>query len=298
MNILITGGTGFIGSGLCPFLLRRGHYLKVVTRSPEKHRDEQAENKQFISLNTDLTGPVEWAGAVINLAGENIFGQRWSEEVKQEIYSSRIEVTKSLVESIINSDNPPEVMISGSAVGYYGDRGSNRVNENNTSGSDFLAGVCADWEKAAGPAQDAGVRLVISRTGIVLEKGGGVLKQMLPAFKFFAGGPIGSGEQFIPWIHRYELCRAFNFFLKNEDVKGPFNVCAPNPVTMNEFTQSLAEVLNRPALLRVPEWTLRMALGEAADPVLESIRAQPEALRQTEFQFKYRFLREALSEIL
>ncbi len=321
MNILITGGTGFIGSELCPFLLKKGHYVKIITRSPEKHRDEEAENQQFISLDSDFTEPMEWADAVINLAGENIFGQRWSDEVKQEIYSSRIEITKSLVQAIEKAGEPPEVMISGSAVGYYGNRGPDIITEDttaknepvvastrptsnpeagrgNTTENDFLAKVCVDWERAAKPVEKEGVRLVISRTGIVLEKEGGVLKQMLPVFKYFMGGAIGSGNQFISWIHRRDLCRAFNFFLSNKKTQGAFNASAPNPVTMDEFAKSLANVLNRPSFFRVPEWALKMALSEAADPVLESLRVQPARLLQSDFEFKYSFLRDALSDIL
>ncbi len=298
MKVLVTGGTGFIGRGLCSMLLREGHYLKIITRNPAGHRDEQSKNQQFISWEAGLSEAMEWADAVINLAGENIFSQRWTDEVKQKIYSSRIESTERLAEAIRSAENPPEVMISGSAVGYYGGRGIKVIDENEPAGNDFLAKVCIDWEEAAKPVEECGVRLIISRTGIVLEKGGGVLKKMLPAFRFFAGGPVGRGTQFVPWIHRYDLCQTFIFFLENKSTEGPYNICSPDPVTMEELAKSLGDVLNRPSFLRVPEWALKTALGEAAKPALESLRAQPARLEQSEFEFRYIYLTEALSDIV
>lgn len=298
MNILITGGTGFIGSGLCRLLLRESHYLRIITRSPEKHSSEQSKNQQFISWDDNLSESMHWADAVINLAGEPIFGQRWTDEVKQKIYSSRVDSTNKLVEAINNSNNPPEVMISGSAVGYYGENGSRILDENASAGNDFLANVCVDWENAAQPVKENGVRLVISRTGIVLQKGGGMLKQMLPPFKLYAGGPIGSGSQYVPWIHRHDLCRGYAFLLKNETAKGAFNLSAPDPVRMDYFAQILGEAMNRPSKLKVPEWILKLALGEAAGPALESIRAYPDHLLQLGFDFKYNYLKEALAEII
>lgn len=298
MNILITGGTGFIGNSLQTILLREEHYLKIITRNPTSHEDEQSKNLNFISYGSDWKQPVEWADGVINLAGASIFGQRWTDEVKEQIYSSRIDTTNKLAEAIQKADQPPDVMISGSAVDYYGDRKIKNISEDEPAGSDFLANVCQDWEKAAAPVKKHGVRLVLSRTGIALGKGGGVLKQMLPPFKFFLGGPVGHGTQYLPWIHRYDLCRAFLFLLNNEEVSGPVNICAPHAVTMDEFAQQLGEVLNRPAFFRVPEWVIKLVLGEAAQPVVESIRAHPKKLIETDFDFKFHYLREALAEIL
>ncbi len=297
MNILITGGTGFIGAELCPMLLKEGHYLKIITRHPQKHRDEQAKNQQFIDWDADLVESMEWADAVINLVGENIFGQRWTGEVKDRIYSSRVDNTKKLVEAIAETGEPPEVMISGSAVGYYAGRGTDILDEKEPPGSEFLSKVCIDWEEAAIPAKKHGVRLVISRTGIVLEKGGGVLQQMQPPFKYYVGGPIGSGDQFVPWIHRCDLCRAFHFFL-NDESSGVFNVAAPNPVTMKELANALGEMMNRPSFMRVPEFVLKLGLGEAANPILDSLRIQPKGLQQADFEFKFSYIKEALSDIL
>lgn len=298
MNILITGGTGFIGSGLRKLFLREGHYLRIITRRPAKHGSEQSKNQKFISWDANLPESMQWANAVINLAGENIFGQRWSSEVKQKIYSSRIDSTNKLVAAIKNTDVPPEVMISGSAVGYYGDRGTKVLDEEASAGNDFLAKVCADWERAAQPVKESGVRLVLSRTGVVLQKGRGMLKQILRPFNLFAGGPIGRGSQYVPWVHHYDLCRAYAFLLNDSEAKGAFNICAPDPVTMDYFAQVLGEAMNRPSKLKVPEWVLKIALGEAATPALESIRAHPEHLLQLNFDFKYNYLKEALAEIV
>lgn len=298
MNILITGGTGFIGSELCPILLQEGHFLTIITRSPQKHADEQAKNQQFISWDDDLTAAMNNADAVINLAGENIFGQRWTDEVKKRIHNSRVETTQQLAEVIQEVENPPEVMVSGSAAGYYGGRGSDVLTEEEPPGDDFLAQVCVDWEEAAQPVQEAGVRLAIPRIGIAMEQGGGALQKMLLPTKFFLGGPIGRGTQFVPWIHRHDLCRGLTFPLENENFEGPYNLTAPNPVTMETLADTLGNVLNRPSAFRVPEFALSLILGEAAKPILESLRAVPNHLQEAGFEFKFPYIREALSEIL
>lgn len=298
MNILITGGTGFVGAGLCPMLLKQGHYLTILTRSPKEYQSEEAKNQQFISWDSDLVAALEQADAVINLVGENIFSQRWTEEVKKSIYTSRIGNTKKLVKAIKETGNPPEIMVSASAAGYYGGRGADILTEDEPAGKDFLAQVCVDWEKAAQPVQEAGVRLANPRIGIVLEKGGGALQKMLPPFRFFVGGPVGRGTQFVPWIHRHDLCRGLIFPLENEELKGPYNLNAPNPVTMEELANAMGDVLNRPSVFRVPEFVLDIVLGEAADPILESLRLKPEKLQDSAFEFQFTHVREALSEIL
>ncbi len=298
MNILLTGGTGFIGAELRPILLQQGHSLTVVTRSPTRYENEQERNQQFIYWDADFVVLMEKADAVINLAGESIFGQRWSDEVKKRIYSSRIDNTKKLVDAIKKAEQPPEVMISASAEGYYGNRGTKWLTEEHPPGDDFLARVCVDWEGAAKSVQEAGVRLAIFRFGIVLEKGGGALKQMLPTFRFFVGGPVGRGTQFVPWIHRRDLCRGLLFPLNNKNFEGIYNLNAPNPVTMNNLAQTLADELNRPSIFRVPESVLKLVLGEAATPILESLRARPDRLHQAGFEFQFNDVRKALNNIL
>ncbi|NGP78082.1 TIGR01777 family protein [Balneolaceae bacterium YR4-1] len=298
MNILITGGTGFIGSELRDMLLQEGHYLTIITRSPKKYEDEKAKNQKFISWDDDLSEAMENSDAVINLAGASIFGQRWTEEVKRKILDSRVKTTRKLVQAAGDAENPPELMISASAVGYYGDRGDDVLTESEPAGNSFLSNVCLEWEAAAQEIEDHGVRLAIPRIGIVLETGGGALQQMLPPFKLGVGGPVGSGDQYFPWIHMYDLCRGLKHPLENEAFEGAYNLSAPNPVTMNEFADKLGEVLNRPTFFRVPEFALNLVLGEAADPILESLRVQPKKLQQAGFEFKFQYVKEALADIL
>jgi len=298
MNILITGGTGFIGTYLRPMLLREGHYLTIVSRNPEKYKEESAKNQRFVSWDGDLVQAMEKADIVINLAGSSIFGTRWTDEVKQKIYSSRIDCTTQLVEAIEKASDRPSVMISASGADYYGGRGNEVLDESAEAGDTFLAKVCKDWEMAAEPVTDLGVRLALPRISVVLEKDGGALQQMLLPFKLGVGGPIGSGTQYFPWIHMLDTCRALLFPVEAEGFEGPYNVSAPNPVTMNEFARELAAQLHRPAFFRVPEFVLNIVLGEAANPVITSKRLQPKKLQQHGFEFRFDFLREALGDIL
>lgn len=298
MNILITGGTGFIGSELRDMLLQDGHKLTIITRTPEEYDDEAAKNQRFISWEDDLVQAMDENHAVINLAGSSIFGKRWTDEVKKKIYNSRVNCTRQLTEAARNSDNPPEVMISASGMNYYEPDADRILDEDAPSGNSFLSKVCIDWEAAAREVEEAGIRLAIPRIGIVLETGGGALQQMLTPFKLGVGGPIGSGRQYFPWVHMHDLCRGLIYPLENETFEGPYNLNAPNPVTMNEFADTLGEVLNRPVLFRVPEFALKIALGEAANPVLDSLRAQPKKLQKAGFHFKFQYVKEALADIL
>jgi uncharacterized protein (TIGR01777 family) len=298
MKILITGGTGFIGSYLRTMLLQDGHFLTIVSRSPGDYEAETAKNQQFVSWDDNLVPEMEKVDAVINLAGSSIFGTRWTDEVKDKIYSSRIQSTEQLVEAIKDAENPPTVMVSASGADYYEPAGDMVLDESAPAGDSFLSKVCVDWEKAAKPVTEYGVRLANPRIGVVLEKEGGALQQMLLPFKLFVGGPIGSGEQYFPWIHMLDLCRGLIYPLQNEEMKGPYNLNAPNPVTMNEFASELASQLHRPSLFRVPEFVLDIVLGEAANPVITSKRMQPKKLQQHSFEFKFGHLRQALGDIL
>ena len=297
-NILITGGTGFIGQALRTKLLQEGHFITVVTRSPKKYEDESAKNQRFISWDGNLTEAMNKADAVINLAGENLFSQRWSEEVKQRIYSSRIEATHTLVEAMHEAEHKPEVFVSASASGIYGDRGSDLVDENEPAATDFLAKVCVDWEMEAQKAAELGVRVTHPRIGIVLEEGGGALEKMLLPFRFFIGGPIGNGEQYQSWVHRQDLVDALLFPIFEEAVTGSYNVSAPTPVTMNELAKVLGSVMNRPSVFRVPEFALNLIFGEGAKPVLDSIRMKPNVLLGAGFNFRFDDLEEALADIV
>lgn len=298
MNVLITGGTGFIGSYLRNLLLREGHFLTIITRSPDEYQDETAKNQQFFSWDDDLAAQMEKTDVVINLAGSSIFGKRWTEEVKQKIYTSRIECTRQLVEAIERAGDRPDLMISASGADYYEPAGDQVLHEGAPVGDSFLSKVCKDWEAAAHPVTELGVRLAMPRIGVVLEKDGGALQQMLLPFKLFVGGPIGSGEQYFPWIHMLDLCRGLIYPIENEQLEGAYNLSAPNPVPMNEFADELASQLHRPSLFRVPEFVLKMILGEAANPVITSKRVQPEKLHSHGFEFRFPYLRQALGDIL
>lgn len=297
-KILITGGTGFIGQELRTLLLQEAHYIIVVTRDPKKYADESAKNQRFISWDDDLVEIMNEVDAVIHLAGEGVFNQRWTEVVKQSIYNSRIDSTRKLVEAIGASENKPEVLISASGSGYYGNQGDEILDESKSVADDFLAEVCKDWEAASQAATRFGVRVANPRIGIVLEKDGGALEKMVPPFQFFVGGPVGDGKQYMSWIHRSDLCQALLAPLTNPKVSGAYNVCAPNPVTMNEFSDTLGSVMNRPALFRVPGFVLELVYGEGAKPIMDSIRMQPKVLQSHNFEFEFEELEEALADII
>lgn len=297
MHVLITGGTGFIGTELRAMLLRGGHSIVVITRAPKKYENEKAKNQQFISWEDDLVTAMNESDAVINLVGENL-AQLWTDEVKKRLIASRVETTQKLVQAIQKADQPPEVMISASGISYYGDRGEDILDEGEPAGNGFLPRLCIKWEEAAKPAEEAGVRLVIFRNSVVLEKGGGALQYMLPIFKLGLGGSIGDGKQYFPWIHMLDACRAMEFALNNNQVSGIHNLTSPNPVTMNELVDKLGDVLRRPTFFRVPEFALKMIVGEAAAPILDSLRAQPKKLQQSGFQFRFPYIKEALADII
>ncbi len=298
MNILITGGTGFIGKELRETLLKAGNNLVIITRNPKKYEDESASNQRFISWDDDLASEMENADVVINLAGENLFGQRWNEQVKESIYSSRIDSTRSLVDAMRSAEKKPSVFISASASGIYGDQGDTVLSEEFEVANDFLASVCKDWEEESQKVTKLGVRVVNPRIGIVLEEGGGALEKMIPPFKFFVGGPIGDGKQYMSWIHRSDLVKALVFPIENEKLEGAYNVCSPNPATMNEVAETLGDVMNRPSFFRVPKFALDIVLGEAAQPITGSIRMQPKKLQVTGFEFRFEELEEALADII
>lgn len=297
-KILLTGGTGFIGKYLTRMLLKKGHYVTIITRSPGKYAEKQATNRSFIGWDDNLVSAMNDHDTVINLVGENLFGQRWTEEVKQRIYSSRIDSTQKLVDAMKKSENKPELFISASAVGIYGDSGSRVLDEQAPAGNDFLAKVCIDWENTSKKAEELGIRVVNPRIGIVLEENGGMIEKMVLPFKFGVGGPVGSGDQYVPWVHMTDLCSAILFPMDHENISGPYNVCSPEPETMNVVAKKMGKVLNRPSLFRVPEFVLNIALGEAAQPVVSSLRVQPKILQTTGFEFAFEDLEEALADIL
>lgn len=239
----------------------------------------------------------EGCDAVINLAGESIAG-RWTAPKKQLIRDSRVLGTKNLVNALAQLSSRPKVLISASAIGYYGDRGEETLTEDAAPGSDFLAQVCRDWENEALKAESLGMRVVRLRIGLVLGRGGGTLQALLPLFRVGLGGPLGSGRQWWSWIHRDDLCRLIVQILANENVSGPINATAPQPVRQKEFAQVLGRVLRRPAFLPTPAFALKIALGEFADGILASQRALPRRAQEMGYRFQFEELEGALREIL
>jgi len=298
LQILITGGTGFIGGYLCERLMKEGHYLTLLTRSPEKYAEESSKNQNYVGWNSDLVALADKTDVVINLAGENLFGKRWTKDVKKRLYDSRIDITRKLVDAMKEASTPPELFISASGINYYGDSGDKLLTEESDSGDDFLAKICIDWELEARKAEQAGVRVANPRIAVVLEDDGGVVDKMKLPFSLFAGGPLGSGKQFMSWIHMYDLCSALIYPIENKNVAGPYNACSPNPVTMSEFAGAMGEVMRRPSFFKVPEFVLNVALGEAASPILSSVRAQPKVLQKAGFEFHFSDLEFALADVL
>ena len=298
LQILITGGTGFIGSYLCERLARNGHFLTLISRSPEKYAEESAKNQRYVSWDSDLSKEMDKADVVINLVGENLFGKRWTDEVKKRLYNSRIDLTNKLVEAIAASDSPPGLMISASGINYYGPSGNTVLTEEATSGDDFLANLCFDWEESALKAKAHGVRVAIPRIAPVLEDDDGIIDKMKLPFSLFVGGSLGSGDQYLSWIHMDDMISAIIFPIENSGISGPYNAASPNPVQMDEFAKTMGRVMNRPSLFKVPEFVLKTVLGEAATPVLASLRIQPKVLQQAGFEFQFADLEVALGDIL
>jgi uncharacterized protein (TIGR01777 family) len=299
MRIVIAGGTGFLGRPLTLALANAGHAVVVLSRSG----DRRAGGSGSVAWTPDgSTGAwaaaIDGADAVINLAGESIAGKRWSAAQKQRILDSRVLATRSLAQAIQGAARPPAVFVSGSAVGYYGPRGDEVVTEDDAAGSDFLASVCRAWEHEAQQAQGRGTRVVCVRTGLVLERDGGALPQMLPPFRFGAGGPVGSGRQFWPWIHRADWIALVTWALAADAVEGPINATAPEPETNAAFARALGRAMHRPAFMPAPAFALRLALGEMADALLLSgQRAVPAKALRLGFAFQYARLADALQAL-
>jgi uncharacterized protein len=300
MKIVIAGGSGFLGRPLAAALAAEGHDIIILTRAGSASRS--GARARAVTWNPDgSTGAwaseIDGAGAVVNLAGESIAGKRWSAVQKQRILDSRVHATRSLTTAIQAARNPPPVLVSGSAVGYYGPRGDEKIPEETPPGSDFLANVCVRWEAEANPAASA-TRVVYMRTGLVLERDGGALPQMLPPFWFGAGGPVGSGRQYWPWIHRADWIALVQWALRTETVVGAINGTAPNPVTNAEFAKALGRAMHRPAFMPAPGVALKLLLGEMADALLLSgQRAIPERPERLGFQFRFTRLDDALGPL-
>lgn len=285
MKILITGGTGLIGRHLIPHLLGAGHEVTVVTRDPHKARQTLGAS---VTLWQGLAqqGSLNSTDAVINLAGEPIVGKRWSHAQKQRLCDSRWHITQKLVEMIRTSETAPAVFISGSATGYYGNTGDVSVTEKEEiTCHEFSHKLCARWEHIACGAQSDRTRVCLLRTGVVLARSGGILAKMTPVFKMGLGGPVGSGRQYLPWIHIDDMVKGILWLLDN-NLRGPFNLVSPQPVSNAQFAHALGRALKRPALIRVPAMVLRLLMGEASELILGGQRALPERLKASGFTFR------------
>jgi len=314
MKIILAGGTGFVGRAIGENLLSSGHEVFVLTR-----KVSTASIKKIKSVAWDAKTQGNWAAcfdgadAVVNLTGENIAGARWSEDRKKRLLSSRVDATRAVVNAMQNARNRPPVLINASAVGFYGDVPDAVLTETSARGDGFLAETCEEWEAEAHKAELFGTRVVLARLGPVLgEKGGpsgkqdkacpsspgGMLSRMIFPFRFFIGAPLGTGRQWIPWIHLEDVAGIFLFMIERGDLEGAVNITSPEPVTMKTFCGALAKILRRPCGVPIPGFLLKMMLGEMSAVVLSSQKVLPEKLISAGYRFRYRDISEALGSIL
>jgi uncharacterized protein (TIGR01777 family) len=297
VNILVTGATGLIGRALCQRLADEGHTVTILSRHPR-------EDVRFRAFQWDpLGGPppvdsLEGADAVIHLAGEPVAGGRWTPELKRRIRESRISGTRNLIAGIGAAAVRPKVLVAASAVGFYGDRGDEILDERASPGQGFLSEVCVEWEREANRAGDLGLRVAEVRIGVVLSDAGGALPRMLPAFRLGVAGDLGSGRQWFPWVHIDDVVGIFRHALMTDLVRGPMNAAAPGIVTNSGFTRALAHELHRPSFLSAPAFALRLLFGEMATILLGSQRVIPGVALETGYRFRYPELSEALRDLL
>ena len=292
MKIVVAGANGLIGKALVRALSARGDQVTALVRKPQALAGATAV--QWDGREGSWASVIDGADAVVNLAGAGVADHRWTDDYKRQILESRTHSTKALVEAIGKAQVKPRVLVNASAVGFYGGRGDELVDETATPGTDYLAGVTRAWEEEA---LRAPVRAVLLRTGIVLSREGGALAKMLPPFKAFVGGPIGNGRQWMPWIHLDDEVAAIVFAIDHQELQGPVNLTAPKPVTMGEFAKALGKVLHRPSWAPVPAAALKIVLGEFANVLVEGQRAVPAALQRAGFTFRFSELAAALEDL-
>ena len=300
MRVLVTGASGFVGQRVVRELQKNGHEVVVLTRNIAKSALNLGSRCKFIQWLDTTTAPslaaFEGVEGVINLMGEGIADKRWDDAQKQKIHDSRVIGTQKLIEAISSMTKKPKVLVSASAVGIYGNRDAEEITEASSTGSDYLANLCKEWEAEANKAKTLGVRVVIIRTGVVLGRGGGALKKMLPIFKLGAGGPVGTGKQYMSWIHVDDLASIYVEAINNASLEGAVNGTAPYPATNAEFTKALGKALHRPALLKVPAFALKTAFGEMSTVLLEGQKVLPTKIKEKKFRFHYPTLEMALKE--
>ena len=291
MRIAISGASGLLGGALVPALRARGHETLRLVRRPPRSSDEIGWDPAARALDA---AALEGTDAVVNLSGENIAAGRWTEAKKARLRSSRVGPTRLLAETLAGLGRKPRVLVSASAVGYYGDRGSAWLAETDPPGTDFFGRLCAEWEATAAPAARAGIRVVHPRTAIVLSPVGGALATMLLPFRLGLGGVVGSGRQYFSWIALDDMVGVLQHLLEHDELAGPVNAASPAPVTNAELTKTLGRVLGRPTLVPVPRFALRLALGEMAEAVLASARLRPQRLLESGYAFRFPELEGAL----
>ncbi len=301
MNIFITGGTGFVGRALSKLLLDRGYNLKILTRS---RRDNTANGGKVSYIEGDPAYKGKWVDQlsdcdiVINLAGASIF-KRWTSKYKQTLIQSRINTTRNLVEGLSVRKKSNVLLISTSAVGYYGFHGDEELDESTSPGSDFLASLSVEWEAAANEALKSGVRVVINRFGVILGGGGGAIPMMIPLFKYWIGSPLGNGRQYFSWVHIKDLISIIMFQIENKVPGGAYNCTAPTPVTNRELTGVIASVMNKPLFMpSVPGFVLKLVMGEFADVLIKGQRVIPHKLMDAGYSFEFPEIKSALEDIL
>ncbi len=301
MKVVVTGATGFVGQVIVKQLLAAGDEVIVLTRNVAKAAISLGSTCRYYQWDDMESLPpaeaLEGADGVINLMGESI-SKRWDENQKKKIYNSRISGTRKIVEAFEKLNHKPKVFVSTSAIGIYGNRGAEELNESSNVADDFLAKVCKDWENEANKARNHGARVAIIRVGIVIGKNGGALAQMLPIFKLGGGGPLGSGKQYMSWIHIEDLASMYIEALKNNEIKGVLNGTSPYPVTNAEFTKVLGKVLRRPAFLPAPSFAIKIAFGEMSQILLEGQKVLPVKFKEAKFRFRVPTLEMAIKESL
>ncbi len=305
MHVLITGGTGLIGQALTAELLQANHRVTVLSRSSQNAMTAQGAvvHPWDAKTSKDWEHLLQDTDAIVNLAGENLAGtgllpSSWTPEQKQRIRESRIHAGEAITQAISTTSRVPKVLIQASGIGYYGPQTDSRVTEDHPPGDDFLAGLAQEWEASTAEVERQGVRRAVIRTGMVLSRHGGALPKLLLPYKLFVGGPLGSGHQYISWIHIMDEVRAIRFLIDHETASGPFNLCAPNPLTNADFSKVVGRVLVRPSLLPTPALVMRWILGEASTLVLDGQRAVPMRLQEAGFKFRFPDAEAALRDLL